>query len=148
VVDRTLLVTRVRTTKNVDVTIPNGLVLSSSMENFSASAAERGLVLHVTLTLPYELDWREVHRVLVGAALATPHILAEPAPHVLQSALGDYAVAYELNAYTDRPADMHLTLSAMQAAILDACRDAGIEILTPSVTAYRRQPGFRPAEAT
>ena len=148
VVDRTLLVTRVRTTKNVDVTIPNGLVLASSMENFSTSAAERGLVLHVTVTLAYELDWREVHRVLVGAALATPHVLAKPAPYVLQSALGDFAVAYELNAHTDRPADMHLTQSALQAAILDACREAGIEILTPSVTAYRKHPVFRPVEAT
>ncbi len=138
VIERTLLVTRLRTIKHVDVTIPNGVVLSSTVQNFSTSAADRGLVLHTTVTLGYDLDWREVHRVLVGAALATPGILATPAPYVLQTALNDFSVSYQLNAHTDRPEVMHLTQSALHASMLDACRTAGIEILTPDVLALRR----------
>jgi small-conductance mechanosensitive channel len=138
VVERSLLVTRLRTTKNVDVTIPNGIVLSSSMENFTTSARQHGLVLHTSMTIGYEVDWREVHRVLTGAALATPHILATPAPYVLQAALNDVTVSYELNAHTDAPTRMHLTLSALNSAVMDACREAGIELLTPDVTVLRR----------
>ncbi|HEX5817808.1 MAG TPA: mechanosensitive ion channel domain-containing protein [Gemmatimonadales bacterium] len=148
VVERSLLVTRVRTTKNVDVTIPNGVVLSTNMENYSTAAVGRGLVLHVTLTLSFDSDWRDVHRVLVEAALATPRILPTPAPYVLQTAIGDFAVAYELNAYTDHPSEMDLTQSALHASILDACSRAGLELVTPTVTAYRRHPAFRPVEAS
>lgn len=147
VVERSLLVTRLRTTKNVDVTIPNGIVLSSNMENFTTSAREKGLVLHTTVTIGYDTDWREVHRVLIGAAVATPHIRATPAPFVLQVALNNVTVSYELNAYTDAPSEMHLTLSVLQAAVMDACRAAGIELLTPEVTEFRRVPRLDAAPA-
>ncbi len=38
--------------------------------------------------------------------LATPDILSEPAPFVLQTALNDFYVAYELKAYTKHPDKM------------------------------------------
>ncbi|HWP36484.1 MAG TPA: mechanosensitive ion channel domain-containing protein [Gemmatimonadales bacterium] len=40
VVRKTLLVTRVRTTKNVEVTIPNSMVLSSHIIDFSSAVAQ------------------------------------------------------------------------------------------------------------
>ena len=45
VMEKTLLVTRIRTIKNVDISIPNALVLSSHIINFSSSAGEAGLIL-------------------------------------------------------------------------------------------------------
>jgi len=137
VLERSFLVTRIRTIKNVDVTIPNGLVLTSNVANYTTAARSHGLILHATVGIGYETDWREVHRLLLGAALQTPHVLASPAPFVLQTALGDYAVSYELNAYTDAPSVMHLTASVLLERILDAFAGAQIEIMTPAFTALR-----------
>ena len=50
VVEKNLLVTRVRTIKNVEITIANAMVLSSHIINFSTSASERGLILHTGVT--------------------------------------------------------------------------------------------------
>jgi len=137
VLERSFLVTRIRTIKNVDVTIPNGLVLTSNVANYTTAARSHGLILHATVGIGYETDWREVHRLLLGAALQTPHVLASPAPFVLQTTLGDYAVSYELNAYTDAPSVMHLTASVLLERILDAFAGAQIEIMTPAFTALR-----------
>lgn len=135
--ERSFLVTRIRTIKNVDVTIPNGLVLTSNVANYTTAAPSHGLILHATVGIGYETDWRELHRLLLGAALQTPHVLAAPAPFVLQAALGDYAVSYELNAYTEAASVMHLTASALLERILDAFAGAQIEIMTPAFTALR-----------
>jgi small-conductance mechanosensitive channel len=137
VVEKTLLVTRIRTPKNVEVTIPNSMVLGSHLVNYSTTAREGGLILHTTVTLGYELPWRQVHDVLTSAALKTAAILPEPRPFVLQTALNDHHVSYELNAYTDDPGRMGGTYSELHQNIQDACAAAGIEILSPLYAATR-----------
>jgi len=137
VTEKTLLVTRIRTVKNVEITIPNAMVLATHMINFSALAEDKGLVLHTTVTIGYDAPWRRVHALLVEAARATEHVLGEPAPFVLQSSLDDFSIAYELNVYT-REARRSLTiLSELHQHIQDKFNEAGIEIMSPHFAALR-----------
>lgn len=137
VVAKTLLVTRLRTIKNVDVTIPNAMVLSAHVLNYTAMAREHGLILNTTVTIGYDVPWRQVYDLLVAAARATPAVLEKPAPFVLQTALGDFSVAYEINAYTDEPEAMARTYSLLHANIQDAFNAAGVEIMSPQYHALR-----------
>ncbi|MFO7448171.1 MAG: mechanosensitive ion channel family protein [Ignavibacteriaceae bacterium] len=137
IVEKTLLVTRLRTIKNVDVTIPNAMVLGSHIINFSSSAKERGLILHTTVTIGYDAPWAKVHEVLKSAAAATGKILPEPAPFILQTALNDFHVSYELNAYTDEPGNMAVIYSELHRNIQDKFNEAGIEIMSPNYSAVR-----------
>lgn len=140
VVDKTLLVTRIRTIKNVVVTIPNSAVLISHIVNFSSAALAvdaAPLILHSIVTLGYDIPWRQVYEVLITAALKTPGILSEPAPFVLQSGLDDFYVRYELNAYTSDPSVMAKTYSNLHENIQDACNESGLEILSPHYRALR-----------
>ncbi len=137
VVEKTLLVTRVRTIKNEDITIPNAIVLGSHITNFSAVAKDNGLILHTAVTIGYDAPWRQVHDLLLRAARATPDVLAEPAPFVLQTSLDDFFVTYELNAFTDRPQAMAGTYSALHQNIQDRFNDAGVEIMSPHYAALR-----------
>jgi small-conductance mechanosensitive channel len=137
VVEKTLLVTRVRTIKNVDVTIPNSMVLGSHIINFSSSAQERGLILHATVTIGYDAPWRRVHELLIAAAEATEHILGEPKPFVLQTSLDNSYVTYELNAYTDQPNLMAAIYSELHEKIQDKFNEAGVEIMSPQYSAVR-----------
>lgn len=137
VVAKSLLVTRVRTVKNVDVTIPNAMVLGAHVLNYTAMARNEGLILHTAVTIGYDVPWRQVHELLLGAAAQVPELLKEPKPFVLQTALGDFSVAYELNAYTRSASGVGETYSSLHAAIQDAFNAAGIEIMSPQYHALR-----------
>ncbi len=137
VVEKTLLVTRLRTPKNVAVTIPNGAVLAAQVMNFSTLAATNGLVLHTTVTIGYDSPWRQVHALLIEAARRTDHISPEPAPFVLQTSLDDYYVSYELNAFSSRADLMAATYSGLHQNIQETFNAAGVEIMSPHYRAMR-----------
>ena len=137
IIETSLLVTRIRTIKNEDITIPNTIAMTSSMINYSSAAHTRGLILHTSVTIGYDAPWRKVHELLIGAALATPGVLQEPRPFVWQTALNDFYVTYEINAYTDAPRDMIDIYAALHAKIQDAFYAAGVEIMSPHYTAIR-----------
>jgi small-conductance mechanosensitive channel len=137
VIERTLLATRVRTIKNVVITIPNGMVLNNEIVNFSAPSTNEGLILNTTVTIGYDVPWRQVHDLLVQAALATDRILTAPDPFVFQTSLDDYYVSYELNAYTKAPEQMAKIYSELHQNIQDAFNEAGVEIMSPGYTAFR-----------
>jgi small-conductance mechanosensitive channel len=137
VVEKTLLVTRIRTQKNEIVTIPNGTVLGGVVVNYSAEAKNEGLIFHTTVTIGYAAPWRQVHELLISAALATEDILHEPPPFVLQTALNDFYVAYELNVYTDKPRNMLDAYSVLHQNIQDKFNEAGVEINSPHYTSLR-----------
>ena len=137
VLERTLLVTRVRTIKNVEVVIPNGAILGSQVLNYSAMARTSGLILHTNVTIGYDAPWRTVHELLIRAALSADGILADPAPFVLETSLNDFHITYELNVYTDRPNDIQNIYSGLHQAIQDSFNKAGVEIMSPTFYALR-----------
>jgi small-conductance mechanosensitive channel len=137
VIDQSLLVTHIRTIKNEDVTVPNAMVLNAHIVNYSARAKEEGLILHTSITIGYDAPWRTVHELLIEAARKTPCILVEPKPFVLQTALNDFYVTYELNAHTDDPQQMVNTYSALHRNIQDTFNEAGVEIMSPHYAQLR-----------
>jgi small-conductance mechanosensitive channel len=151
VVEKTLLITRVRTIKNVDVTVPNAMVLASHIINYSSTGKAGGLILHTSVTIGYDAPWRDVHETLKKAAAATQGLLSDPPPFVLQTALDDFYVAYQINAYTDRPNEMANIYSRLHENIQDQFNQAGIEINSPHYSALRDgnettiPSGYRPA---
>jgi small-conductance mechanosensitive channel len=137
ILQKSLLVTRLRTIKNVEVVIPNGSILSSQILNYSALARTRGLILNTTVTIGYDAPWRTVRDLLVTAALHTEGILPDPAPFVLQTSLNDFHISYELNVYTDRANEIQDTYSKLHEAIQDSFNAAGVEIMSPTFYALR-----------
>jgi small-conductance mechanosensitive channel len=137
VIERTLLVTRVRTVKNVDITIPNAMVLGSHIINYSSSADEKGLILHTTLTIGYDVPWKKVHELLLSAAGETDFVLKEPKPFVLQTSLNDFYVSYELNVYTNNSQGMSDIYSNLHSRIHDKFDESGVEIMSPHFSALR-----------
>ncbi|MBX9599862.1 MAG: mechanosensitive ion channel family protein [Bryobacteraceae bacterium] len=152
VVESSLLVTRIRTIKNVVVTIPNATLMNGHIINFSTLADNRGLILNTTVTIGYDAPWRTVHQLLIDAALATPGILAEPRPFVFQTALNDFNVAYQINAHTGNPSKMYEIYTDLHKNIQDKFAEGGVEIMSPNYFALRDgntvtiPPGKRPAD--
>ena len=134
---KSLFVTRLRTIKNEEITIPNGIVLGGQVVNFTNAANRRELVLTTEIGIGYDVHWSKVEKLLKAAAAQTPGILDEPEPFVWPKALGDFAVVYELHAYTDRADKMGGTYSALRRNTLDVLHSGGVEIMTPDVQALR-----------
>ncbi|MEP0712748.1 MAG: mechanosensitive ion channel family protein [Algoriphagus sp.] len=137
VIEKTMLVTRLRTIKNEEVTIPNAFILAGKTINYTLEANSPALILHTTITIGYDVPWRQVHELLIGAALATDKILQEPAPFVLQTSLDDFYVSYQINAYTATPSKAAVIYSDLHAIIQDAFNEAGVEIMSPHYRAAR-----------
>ncbi|MGO4551317.1 mechanosensitive ion channel family protein [Lysobacter sp. 2RAF19] len=126
-----LFTTRIRTPLGVEVSFPNNVVMGGKLENLSRAPDGPGLWLQAIAVIGYEVPWRQVHRLLMQAAHATPGVVEEPPPMVLQTALGDFGIEYRLRA---RIADVQarwVTLSALHAQIQDAFNAAGVQIMTP-----------------
>ena len=137
IIEKTPLVTRVKTPKNEIVTVPNSFVMSSMTTNYSSSAQEYGLIIHTDVTFGYEVPWQQVHQLMIQAALATQHIEAEPRPFVLQTKLDDWYVVYQINAYTRHPEYMAGIYSQLHGNIQDIFHAEGIEVMSPHFMGVR-----------
>jgi|LNFM01.1.fsa_nt_gb small-conductance mechanosensitive channel len=129
--------TRIRTTKDEEIVLPNAVVMNGSIVNYSRYAREGGVQISTSVTIGYDAPWRKVHALLLEAASKTPGLLANPKPYVLQTALNDFYVAYELRGYCDRPTELHLVSSALNERVQDSFAHGGIEICSPHFTSFR-----------
>ncbi|SFC80828.1 Mechanosensitive ion channel [Zunongwangia mangrovi] len=139
VIEKTLLVTRLKTIKNEEITIPNSAVLSGNTVNYSTFTKERGegLIINTTVTLGYDIPYKTVYAALIEAALRTNLIEKQPKPFVLQTSLDDFYVSYQLNAYTKHANKQALIYSDLHQNIQDCCNEMDIEILSPHYRAQR-----------
>jgi small-conductance mechanosensitive channel len=138
VIEKSMLVTRIKTTKNEIISIPNSTVMSSHTVNYSnESETGQGLILHTTVTIGYDVPWKLMHETLLLAAKRTNLLLKEPKPFVLQTSLDDFYVSYQINAYTKDPNKQAGIYSELNQHIQDCCNENGIEILSPHYRAAR-----------
>lgn len=135
-----LFTTRIRTVTGVEVSYPNNVVLGGKLQNFSRHPDGPGMWLETGVTIGYDTPWRQVHRLLLSAADATPGLQKDPPPLVLQRALGDFYVEYVLRARVTELAGRALVLSALHANIQDAFNAEGVQIMSPNYEADPEAP--------
>jgi small-conductance mechanosensitive channel len=144
VTEMRMMVMRLRTRKNESVTMPNSLILNSSVHNFSALAREEGLVLHTEVSIGYDASWRKVEAMLLEAARRTEGVVDEPPPFVNQKSLGDFAVTYELNATVRSPERIPLHYSDLHRNIQDVFNEHGVQIMSPAYVSDPEHPKLVP----
>jgi small-conductance mechanosensitive channel len=137
VIDTRLQVTHLRSYKNEEIVIPNSMILSGEVMNYSSLARTHGLLLHTEVGIGYETSWRQVEAMLLEAAARTDTVAPEPRPFVLLKRLGDFAITYELNVPCREVPAMNAVYSALHRNILDVFNEYGVQIMTP---AYEGDP--------
>ena len=137
IIEKTPLVTRIRTPKNEVVTVPNSFIMSSHTVNYSTSAREYGLIIHSEVSIGYDVPWRQVNQILIDAALNTPGVVDDPRPFVLETSLSDWYPVYQINAYIKEAHKMAQIYSDLHQTIQDKFNEAGIEIMSPHYMAVR-----------
>jgi len=137
VIEKSALVTRVRTVQNEIISIPNSTVMNSHTVNYSIDASEKGLIIHTTVSFGYEVPWKTVYAGLIDAALRTELVLKEPRPFVLQTGLEDFYVSYQINAYVREANQQGIIYSELRQHIQDVFNELGIELMSPHYRAQR-----------
>jgi small-conductance mechanosensitive channel len=145
VVEKTLMVVRIKTHKNEYVTYPNTMILNSGIINYNTSSDEDGLIIYAEISMNYAVPWPRVHEILINAALKTDSVLQTPKPFVLQTALDDFYCRYQINAYTKDVAKVPRIYSNLFENLQNGFAEAGIDLTAPQ---YRiNLPYERPDKA-
>ena len=146
VVEMRMLVTHLRTPKNEEVIVPTSSIVGGEVVNYSSMARTRGLILHTNVGIGYETPWRQVEAMLIEAAGRTEGLLKSPPPFVNQTALGDFAITYEINVHCDAPIRMRALYSELHRNILDVFNEYGVQIMTPAYEGDPEVPKIVPKE--
>ncbi len=128
--DLGLMAVRVTSHGQREVTIPNAVVIGSATTNLSR-AQPGTVVLMTSVTIGYDAPWRQVQALLLLAAARTDGVVKEPRPQVVQSALSDFYVQYDLVAYGTSEVPRPVLMSRLHAQILDAFNEHGVQIMSP-----------------
>ncbi len=134
------LATKIVNIRNEEITIPNSVLISNPIHNFSKLSGQQGTLVSTRVTIGYDAPWRQVQALLVGAAVRTPGVRADPAPFVYQRALSDFYVEYELFASIDRPLERVPILSALHGHIQDLFNEHGVQIMSPHFLSQPESP--------
>jgi small-conductance mechanosensitive channel len=140
VTEKGLIVTKMMTYKNEEITIPNTQILSSQVTNYSTKAQHRELVLYTTITIGYDTAWTLVHKMMIEAAERSSLISKDKKPFVLQTALNDYHISYQLNAFTQHEDKIPGAYSELHQNIQQVFAENKVEIMSPGFTVLRNTP--------
>ncbi len=132
VIEKTILVTRLRTIKNEEITIPNSTILTGNTVNYSAYTKNEGLIIHVEIAMDYDYPWQDIYEALIKAALQTDNILKDPKPFVLQLSLNEFYVTYQINAYINDANKQAEIYSNLNQNIQDVFAKKGLNLLSPN----------------
>jgi small-conductance mechanosensitive channel len=126
-----MLSIKVRTVRHEEVTIPNAVVVSQTITDYSRVADAGGVFTPTSVTIGYDTPWRQVESLLLQAAARTPGLHAAPPPLVIQSGLEDFYVKYTLLVCLEHQEARAITLNALHANIQDLFNEYGVQIMSP-----------------
>jgi small-conductance mechanosensitive channel len=138
------LSTKIVNLKKEEFTLPNTMMVSSVIKNYSRQAHQNGLAASTSVTIGYDAPWRQVHEMLLSAAGKTPGVRKDPEPFVLQTALSDFYVEYQLIVHLEDALKRLFTLSLLHQNIQDAFNEQGVQIMSPHFESQPEKPVFVP----
>ncbi|QDU68185.1 mechanosensitive ion channel family protein [Engelhardtia mirabilis] len=131
VTDLGLLATRVLLPSGEEVSIPNAVVVTREITNFSRGPGEGRAVASTSVTIGYDTPWRQVRALLLLAAQRTDGVAREPAPRVTQTNLSDWFAEYRLIFEVEDGKRRAAIINQVHAAIQDAFNEYGVQIMSP-----------------
>jgi small-conductance mechanosensitive channel len=129
-----VLSTKIRTPRGEEVTIPNAVVVAATTTNYSRFAID-GVYMATSVTIGYDVPWRQVQSMLLIAASRTTGVRKTPEPKVRQSELQDFYVKYTLLVCPEEPERRFQILSTLHENILDVFNEYGVQIMSPNYEA-------------
>lgn len=132
VIDIGMRSTKIRTAKNETVVIPNNLVATREVWNYTKDSPVIANVIPIGIS--YDSDPVLAERIILEEAQKHPHIIDRPKAHVRMIEYGESSIDFELWAWISNARQRDIARSDLLKAIQHRFREEGIEIPFPHRT--------------
>ena len=120
----------VTTRDQIEYLIPNEILMTSQVENWSYSS--RDVRVKVAVNVAYGTDIVQAESLMLAAARAVPRVHNQPAPTVWLTAFGDNAIEFEIQVWIDDPEEgVGNVRSDVLKQVWQMFKDNGVEIPFP-----------------
>jgi small-conductance mechanosensitive channel len=126
-----MLAAKIRTIEGQEVTIPHSVLVGTLTTNYTRLGGRDGSIASTTISVGYDVPWRQANALLQLAAERTANIRKRPEPYILQRNLSDFYVEYSLIVRLTNEKFRIETLSALRSNIQDAFNEFGVQIMSP-----------------
>jgi small-conductance mechanosensitive channel len=125
-----LIYTRIKTTDNILVSIPNQKLIQTDLMNYGKNTMIRR---QYSVTAGYEEPFKKVEATLLESAKRVEKVLKDPEPFVWITEFQNFAVEYTLLLSIEDSKNIQEIDSQTMRSILETCEKHGIELSTPSL---------------
>jgi small-conductance mechanosensitive channel len=138
------LATKLRTPRQEEITIPHSVLVGTATTNYSRLAGDNGMAVTTSVTIGYDVPWRQVHALLRLGAARTQGLRRDPPPRVMQRELSDVCVQYMLLGHLEEGSNRATVLSELHAQIQDAFNEFDTQIMAPHFESQPEKPVIVP----
>lgn len=129
VIDIGLRATKIRTTDNIVIIIPNNKIMTRDIVNYTTISSD--IRVRIPIGVSYDSDIKEAKSVILEVAKTAEWVLKDPPPNVVVRQFGESSVDLELRVWIKDARKRMDTISYMTDKIKEAFDRVGIEIPYP-----------------
>ena len=140
VVEIGLRSTKIRTTDNIIIIIPNSQLMKRDIINYTAGSPS--IRLRIPVDVSYESNLSAVKKVLIGSISDVKGILSDPEPRVVVKEFGDSSILVELRVWIENAKERRIIQDEINRRIKVECEKSAIEMPHPAQDVYiKEHPG-------
>ncbi len=129
VIDIGLRATKIRTTDNIVIVIPNNAIMKRDIINYTTITEE--IRVRIPIGIAYEADLQKAKDLINKVALELDWVMHEPAPKVVVRNFGDSSVDLQARVWIREPRRRMDTVSYITDKLKEVFHEEGIEIPYP-----------------
>ena len=134
VLDIGLRATKIRTTDNIVIIIPNNEIMRRDIINYTTVTDE--IRVRIPIGIAYDADVKKAKEIITRLALELDWVMRNPEPKVVAKSFGDSAVNLEARVWITQPRKRMDTISHITDRVKEVFDEEGIEIPYPKRDIY------------
>ncbi|MFH1481480.1 MAG: mechanosensitive ion channel family protein [Pseudomonadota bacterium] len=134
VIDIGLRATKIRTTDNIVIIIPNNEIMKRDIINYTTM--DKDIRVRIPIGIAYDADVKKAKEIIERVSLELDWVKEDPPPKVVVKSFGDSAVNMEARIWISRPRKRMDTISHITDRVKEVFQQEGIEIPYPKRDIY------------
>jgi small-conductance mechanosensitive channel len=131
IIETNIMFTKLRDLEDEMVEIPNNLILSQGIVNWTTAAKRGGFAVEIDTSIGYDVPAKQVIKLMESSCEGVENVLKDRDPTVVLTEFYDHAIGYKLRAYIDTPHHRNKIRTAIMVNMQRKFSEAGVEILSP-----------------
>ena len=129
VLDVGIRATKIKTTDNIVIIIPNNEIMKRDIINYTTITNE--IRVRIPIGIAYDADVKKAKEIINAVSLELDWVMKQPAPKVVVKTFGESAVNLEARVWISRPRKRMDTISHITDRVKEVFQKEGIEIPFP-----------------